>query len=285
MMGLIKTWWRSVAGGKADVSDGIHGATHKGRVRKGNEDFFLIHLEKQLYIVSDGMGGHNAGEVASLNATKLINRYFTFDALARVSGSEERIRERMMDSLREANRRIREMARENKAYRGMGCTVVLAWIDGDMLHLCHVGDSRAYLCDRSGIRLLTRDHSYVMSLVDSGKLSMEEARHSAMKNELVQAIGAVREVKPDYNAYPLKDGDRLLVCSDGLWDMLSDDEIYNVVWKTKTAQGICDELIRLANEAGGKDNITTVVVIHRRDRSSRRRNASPAENPGGREAV
>lgn len=267
MIDVIKRWVGKAFGkGGGAPGDRIHGATHVGRKRKGNEDFFLIHKEKRLFIAADGMGGHNAGEVASLNAAKHINQYFSFKVLSQITGDGDEIKRRMFDSLAGANRKLREMARDNKSYRGMGCTVVMALIEGDDLHLSHVGDSRAYLCNKSGIQLLTTDHSYVMGLVASGKMTPEEARGSNMKNELTQAVGAVQTLQPDYNHYSLRDGDKLLLCSDGLWDMLSDEEIYQVVKKYRPAQVICDELIEKANEAGGKDNITAVLVIHRSKR-------------------
>ncbi len=269
MIDVIKRWMGKVLGkGGAAAGDRIYGATHVGRKRKGNEDFFLIQMEKSLFIAADGMGGHNAGEVASLNATKHINQYFSLKALSQITGDGDEIKRRMVESLQGAHRKLREMSRANTGYRGMGCTVVMALIEGDDLHLCHVGDSRAYLCNKSGIQLLTTDHSYVMGLVASGKMTPDEARHSKMKNELTQAIGAVQTIKPDYNCYSLRGGDKLLLCSDGLWDMLSDEEIYGVVKKHRPANVICDELIEKANEAGGKDNITAVLVIHR----SKRRN-------------
>ncbi len=262
MIEWIKRWLRKPLGKGGDAAYRIYGATHVGRKRKGNEDFFLIHLEKNLFIAADGMGGHNAGEVASLNAAKHINQYFSFKALSEIAGDGDQIRQRMLDSVAGANRKLREMSRVNKAYRGMGCTVVMGLIEGDDLHLCHVGDSRAYLCNRSGIQLLTTDHSFVMGLVAAGKMTPEEARRSNLKNELTQAIGAVQTIKPDYNCYRLQGGDRLLLCSDGLWDMLSDEEIYRVTKKNRPAKAICEELIEKANAAGGKDNITTVLVIH-----------------------
>lgn len=266
MLKLIKRWIGKALGKGDNAGDRIYGATHVGRKRKGNEDFFLIHIEKNLFIAADGMGGHNAGEVASLNAVKHINQYFSFKLLAEITGDGDMIQQRMIDSVAGANRKLRQMARDNAAYRGMGCTVVMGLIEGNDLHLCHVGDSRAYLCNRSGIQLLTTDHSYVMSLVASGKMTPDEARKSNMKNELTQAIGAVQTVKPDYNCYGLRDGDRLLLCSDGLWDMLSDEEIYRTTMKHRSAKWICDELIEKANEAGGKDNITAVLVIHKSGR-------------------
>lgn len=263
-MGLFRRLLGGFTGANDDITYTIHGATDKGRVRKGNEDYFLIQLDKKLFIVSDGMGGHNAGEVASLQATRAINRYLSGDLLGRILGDEERIKQEMMAGLNEANRRVREMSRTDKGYRGMGCTVAVALIDGNQLHLCHLGDSRAYLSNRSGIRLLTTDHSLVMSLVADGKMTADEARESPIKNELTQAIGAMPKIEPGYSRHTIAHGDRLLLCSDGLWDMLSDAEIQRALRKHASARAACEALIDQANEAGGKDNITAVVVTYQR---------------------
>ncbi len=247
-----------------DLSETICGITHTGKVRKGNEDYFLIHVQKKLFIVSDGMGGHNAGEVASLNAVQTLNRSLSAKRISEIAGDVDRIRDAMVTSLVEANRTVRGLAKGDRGLRGMGCTLVAALIDGNRLHLCHVGDSRAYLSNRSGIRLLTTDHSYVMSLVAEGRLTIEEARESPIKNELTQAVGAMSTIEPDFGTHRLKNRDRLLLCSDGLWDMLSDKVIHGVLREACTAKGACETLVRKANAAGGKDNITAVVVEHRK---------------------
>jgi len=155
------------------------------------------------------------------------------------------------------------MAEENEAYRGMGCTVVIALIFGDALHLCHVGDARAYVCNATGINLLTTDHSKVMDLVKAGQMTLEEARTSPLKNELSQAIGSSLPIVPEYNLRGLQNGDKVLLCSDGLWDMLSDQEIYEIVRQKKPAKTLCEELASMANDAGGHDNITVIVFEYR----------------------
>lgn len=247
----------------AEISEMIFGVTDVGKERTNNEDYFLISPKKNLHIVADGMGGHNAGEIASVNAVEAVNDYFTEELLSQIEGDSKKIKIEMHASLLEANQKILEMAATNNAYHGMGCTIVVALIYGDALHLCHVGDARAYVCDAAEIQLLTTDHSKVMDLVKAGQMTMEEARTSPLKNELSQAIGSPEPIVPEYNYYNLKDRDKVLLCSDGLWDMLSDEEIYEIVRQKKPAKMLCEELVKMANDAGGHDNITVVVIEHR----------------------
>ncbi len=240
----------------------VHGATDVGKERTVNEDYFIINREKNLFIVADGMGGHNAGDVASKNATQIADEYLKIDLLNNIRHDNRKIREAIIKSILHAHLKILEMADKNSQYQGMGCTIVVALILGNSLHLCHVGDARAYICNEKGILLLTRDHSFVMDLVEKGKFTMEEARLSPMKNKLHQAIGASKTINPDYKHYILKNDDKILLCSDGLWDMMSDDQIYTVLRQDKPPKKLCDSLIKMANSAGGHDNITAVVVQH-----------------------
>ena len=241
----------------------VHGLTDVGMDRENNEDYFLVDAAKNLFIVSDGMGGHNAGEVASLNAAAAVNDHFTPEILAEIKGDRIKINDELNDCLFVANQKILDLAESNPGYRGMGCTLVVALVERGALHIGHVGDTRAYLCDEAGIKLLTTDHSKVMELVKAGQMTLEEARQSPLKNELSQAIGSPMSVIPDYNYHDLKNGDRVLLCSDGLWDMLSDEEIYQIVNQTQTAKAICEALVQKANDAGGHDNITVVLFEYR----------------------
>lgn len=245
-----------------------HGASDVGKMRSVNEDYFWVNPTKNLYIVADGMGGHNAGEVASQNATKLVDAYLTPEVIEEIRGDIRKVRETIINSLLHAHTNICEMADSNPEYEGMGCTIVTALIIGNYLHLCHVGDARAYLCDETGITLLTIDHSFVMELVQKGKLTLEEARVSPMKNKLNQAIGASRPINPDYKHYTLKEGDKILLCSDGLWDMLSDEQLSTVLKEDKPPQVLCETLIKMANDAGGHDNITALVILHKEQTDS-----------------
>ena len=246
-----------------DLIESVHGLTDVGIDRDNNEDCFLINSPKNLFIVADGMGGHNAGEVASMNATKAVNDHFTPEILADIKGNRIKINDELNDCLYAANQKILDMAEGNTGYQGMGCTLVVALVEPGALHMGHVGDARAYRCKENGIELLTTDHSKVMELVKAGQMTLEEARQSPLKNELSQAIGSPLPIIPDYNFSELKDGDKVLLCSDGLWDMLSDEEIYQIVKQANPAPAICEELVKKANDAGGHDNITVVLIEYR----------------------
>lgn len=246
-----------------DLFESVHGTTDVGMGRENNEDYFLVNLPKKLFIVADGMGGHNAGEIASLKATEAVNDHFTPEILAEIKGNKIKINDELNDCLYIANQKILDLAEKNKSYQGMGCTLVVALVDTGALHVGHVGDARAYLCDGNGIKLLTTDHSKVMELVKAGQMTLAEARQSPMKNELSQAIGSPLGIIPDYNYTALKNGDKVLLCSDGLWDMLADEEIYRIVNQAQPVKSICDELVKKANDAGGHDNITVVLLAYR----------------------
>ena len=246
-----------------DLLGSVHGTTDVGMDRDNNEDYFLVNLPNNLFIVADGMGGHNAGEVASLHATEAVNDHFTPGILADIKGDKVKINDELNDCLYNANQKILAMAEKNTSYRGMGCTLVVALVGRGALHIGHVGDARAYLCDENGLNLLTTDHSNVMDLVKAGQMTLEEARQSPLKNELNQAIGSQLEIIPDYNYSAIKNGDKVLLCSDGLWDMLADEEIYRIVNQAQPAKSICEELVKKANDGGGHDNITVVLLEYR----------------------
>ena len=229
-------------------------------MRSHNEDSFLISPEKNLYVVSDGMGGYEAGEVASRIAVELIDEHFTPGLISRLSEDDTGAERELKRSLCEANQKILEISANNPSYRGMGCTAVVALIVRDKLHLGHVGDSRAYVRNQGGLYPATADHSAVMELVKSGQMSVEEARKSPARNRLSQAVGAKGSVDPEYGSCSLEEGDKVLLCSDGLWDMLPDKDIQHILDQEKPVTCLCRELIRAANDAGGKDNITAVLL-------------------------
>jgi protein phosphatase len=267
--------------GWEDENKSVFGATDVGKERTDNEDYFRIVPEKSLYIVADGMGGHNAGDIASLNASQMVDTYFTSRVLSEIKDDDEKIHKAIVQSLLNAHRGILRMAKSKNNYEGMGCTLVLAFIWGNRLHLGHVGDARAYLCNDSGIELLTIDHSFVMELVKKGKMTMEEARLSPLKNRLNQAIGASVDIKPSYRNHFLENGDRILLCSDGLWDMLTDEQLHQTVMQKTSPQKICETLVGMANNAGGHDNITAVVIVHKKSSDMSPRENTKLKEPTG----
>ncbi len=238
----------------------VYGATDVGLQRDTNQDSFILLSGMGIYIVADGMGGHNAGEVASLNAVKVMGKYFNSKHVWEMKKGKK-IKEKLVYAVLMAHDRIVEMSEMKGEYSGMGSTIAVSFIYQNILHTCHVGDSRVYVINPSGITQITRDHSTVAELVRQGKMTRDEARHSSIKNEVTQALGVSLSVGPEYNrTYELNEGDVVLLCSDGLWDMLSDDEIRTIVVEGDTMKNACNELIQQANAAGGEDNITAVLV-------------------------
>ena len=266
--------------GKKSVQEKIYGATDIGKIRENNEDCFLIDKKKQFFIISDGMGGHKAGEIASLTATKTVASHFTSELLAEIKNDNQRIRDEIINSIRKAHNTIQQMSSRNPDHKGMGCTIVVALIIDDFLHIAHIGDSRAYLSDTQNINLLTTDHTYVMQLVKAGKMSMDEIRTSNIKNHLSQALGAPISISPDYSQLRLKENDRILLCTDGLWDTLTDREIFNILNQNKGMDQICKDFIRKANKRGGYDNITVVVIEYSRIGLSIKEDESDSEKAG-----
>ncbi len=242
------------------VNESVYAITDAGRRRKANEDCYLILPDIGIYIVADGMGGHNAGQAASRNAVKAIGRYFNEELVHEIKEDEGKTEKEMVNAIKMAHEEILDMSRTNERYSGMGSTIVVSFVHDNVLHTCHVGDSRAYVINTSSITQVTKDHSTVAELVQDGEMTIEEARHSPLKNQITQALGASTSIEPEYNQHDLNDGDVVLLCSDGLWEMLSDQEIQAIVMCQENMKEACIELTQRANEAGGNDNITVVLV-------------------------
>lgn len=222
-------------------------ATHVGQVRSGNEDAYLI--EPPLYAVADGMGGHRGGEVASQLALTTIAESFRKGA------------EPFAEQVQAANRAVFERSGADRAVAGMGTTLTAAVIRGDLAHLVHVGDSRAYLLRAGSLRQLTDDHTLVNRMVKAGEITPAEAEVHPHRNVLVRALGTEPDVPLDEQDVGLLDGDRLLLCSDGLTGMITEEQIQAILGATEGApQEAADRLVTAANHAGGVDNITVVVL-------------------------
>lgn len=224
--------------------------TDVGRQRELNED--SVFVSPHVFVVADGLGGHKGGEVASALAIETIS------PLAELTPSESA--GQLSAAIFSANRTILGRARSDAAVAGMGTTITAVVIDGPKAHLAHVGDSRAYLIRHGGIEQLTEDHTMVGRLVREGRLSPEEAERHPQRSMLTRALGSESSVRVDESQIPLLAGDRLLLCSDGLTNMLSDAEIGQHVRDGKDLQEICDALIDAANARGGIDNITAALI-------------------------
>jgi len=224
--------------------------TDVGRVREGNEDSYLA--DAPLFVVADGMGGHLAGDIASATAVEVIKE--------RTGDLRPDDPETLAATLKEANRAIWSKADTDPNVRGMGTTCTLALVDGETLQIAHVGDSRAYLFHANELRQVTEDHTLVGRMVREGRLSTEDAERHPQRSIITRALGVDEDVDVDLMTFELSDGDRLLICSDGLSSMISADQIAGVLAGTGGAQAAAEQLVELANEAGGEDNITAVVV-------------------------
>lgn len=236
------------------------GATDIGKRRGNNEDCYRLLPEKNIYMVADGMGGHKAGEVASLKAVETASEYFTEERIKEMKKKREKVKKEMIQAIMEAHQAIMTMSEAHRDYAGMGSTIVLSFIHNKLLYVCHVGDSRIYVINQSEIIQITNDHSVAAELLRMGKLTKKEVRHSLLRNQLTQALGYSYYLSPEYHEYILSKGDNVLLCSDGLWDMLSDDEIYSIVMEGGTVKEVCKNLVDRANEAGGDDNITVLLI-------------------------
>ncbi len=241
--------------------------TDVGRVREGNEDSFRVVPELQLMIVSDGMGGAACGEVASALAVEAIAKQcaeHTVPVIDSVTdsaraGLSERTKQ-LLDAVQRANGLIHESAREDSVKRGMGATVVAAWLDGLRLSLVHVGDSRAYLFRAGALEKLTFDHTLVAEQVRAGILTPQQADTSAWQSVLIRALGPEEVVELDAGEHLLQSGDVVLLCTDGLTRMVRDEEISDVLGESRSAQATAERLVSLANKSGGEDNVTAVVM-------------------------
>lgn len=231
-----------------------------GKIRENNQDAFFESKDPSLplFVVADGMGGHKAGEVASSMAMDTIKKNF-FDAKDKLT-NEESILKLIKQSIEEANIKIYLKSLEQEQYNGMGTTITLAYIYEDKIYIGHVGDSRAYIIENGNIRQITEDHSYVNELVKTGSITKEEAKTHPKRNMITRAVGSSSIIEMDtfINKY-FKD-DILIICSDGLSNMLKEQEINESFIDEDNMQKACFELALKANKKGGLDNITLVAI-------------------------
>ena len=243
-----------------------YGVTHVGRQRQHNEDSFLVESTARLFLVADGMGGHAAGEIASRIAVDSISEFILHtkedDGTWPHAYDEhyKRSTNRLMAAVRMANTRVLEAMRKDARLRGMGTTVVAAMADGDVMSFAHVGDSRAYLIRDHAINRITNDHSWVFEQVQAGMLTEVEAEKHPLRNVITRALGGALQVNPDASEIKAKPDDVFLLCSDGLTGMVPEDEILRIVTESKSVEAACQTLIDVANERGGLDNITAILV-------------------------
>lgn len=245
----------------------IDTASDVGRVRAHNEDSFAVLGSAQLrgaydfaLIVADGMGGRNAGEVASRSAVEAVSQAILNNTSITDTPALLRF------AVEAAHIAIQQRADENPLYDGMGTTLVIALVKGSQLWVAHVGDSRAYILQGERLLPLTEDHTFVAEQVRAGGMSLEQARHSRFRHMLTRAVGTNADYTPDVRTVELKPGDAILLCTDGLTSMLSEEEIAHLLHTYRhRPDRACRSLIDAANASGGQDNITVLLAVDGRE--------------------
>ncbi|HEY8361967.1 MAG TPA: Stp1/IreP family PP2C-type Ser/Thr phosphatase [Tissierellaceae bacterium] len=231
-----------------------------GKAREKNQDAYFASndLSLPLYMVADGMGGHNAGEIASTMAMNIIKKNF-FEKRNLLT-NKETIFKIIKESIEEANTKIYLKSLENEDCKGMGTTITLAYIFNNEIYIGHVGDSRAYLIRNGNITQITEDHSFVNELVKIGSITKEEAVNHPKKHMITRAVGSSSVIEMDLIVKSYEENDILLLCSDGLSNMLKEFEISQVFDSENDIQKACETLAQMANQKGGHDNITVVAI-------------------------
>lgn len=233
-----------------------------GKARQNNEDFYYVASSEdflKLYILADGMGGYNGGEIASRLATAAVKSYIESN-FNKIPHEKEDILDLIKNAVEYANMVVYEKSKENEELQNMGTTLEVCLIYNNKAFIGHIGDSRIYRIRKSIIRKLTVDHSYVQELVNDGTITKEEAIHHPKKNMLMKALGCTPFVEPDVMVKGFLKDDIIVICSDGLTNMISEQEIYNTVIQNKI--NTSDVLVNKANELGGYDNITAITIYN-----------------------
>lgn len=229
------------------------GATDVGKIRRNNQDAYL--MGDSVFAVADGMGGHLAGEVASATALRPVE-----ELDGRVFADAPAATRAVVDAVVEANEEVSRKASSDPQYQGMGTTLTAALFEGRRLHIAHVGDSRAYLLRDGMLSQITTDHTLVQHLIDEGQITPEEAATHPQRSIITRAIGVADHVEVDSMTLDLQPGDTILLCSDGLSGFVTDAAVKHVLLTPRPPEDQVRELLQLANEAGGGDNITAVVL-------------------------
>lgn len=234
--------------------------TDRGKVRDLNEDAGGIFYNKNhqtLGVIADGMGGHQAGDVASeLAVTNLKQAWENSEDLS----TPEAMENWLASMIKELNQVIFEQSQAKEELKGMGATLVAACVGEDFVTIAHIGDSRCYVFNDDGFKQITEDHSLVNALVKTGEISQEAARVHPRKNIVLKALGAEENVTAELKSFSLEAGDKLLLASDGLTDKVSNKELANFLAKKEALTTVAEELVHLANERGGEDNISVIIL-------------------------
>jgi len=235
------------------------GASDTGRVRPENEDHWSSDPDLGLFLVADGLGGHLAGELASRIVADSMPGLLR-ERLKCMPGDHQTLADTVVESIRELSSGLEEQTRHEPGLEGMGTTLVLLLVRDDRAIVAHLGDSRAYLLRDGDLKLLTRDHTIVQLLLDRDEISPAEALAHPSRGQVTRYVGMPGHPLPETRSLELRAGDRLLLCSDGLTNMVSEDRIGQLLADEPDRETCCDLLLAAANASGGSDNITAVVV-------------------------
>ena len=239
----------------------IEAKTDIGMQRQMNQDAYCISQDNEEYVLcvlADGMGGYTGGEIASNLAATSVEKYIKENFKNNKNYDKEELQELVKQSIAYANEVVYDKAKHEEELEQMGTTLEICLIYNNRAFIGHIGDSRIYRIRQDIMRKITVDHSYVQKLVKEGKITKEEAANHPKKNMLMKALGCEPIIEPDVTVKGFLEGDIILVCSDGLTNMISEEEIYNII-KTDFEKA-ADNLIKKANELGGKDNITVILI-------------------------
>lgn len=235
--------------------------TNVGKVRDINQDSYTTDLERRLFVVADGMGGHLAGEKASQSAVEVISSVMNESPVA-LGQESDAILELIQKAIQEANREIVRASLKDATMRGMGTTATVAVADDAIVYLGHIGDSRAYLIRPPVIEQVTEDHSVVAQLLRARAITLQEAQRHPYRNVITRCLGMQMEIEADTRQIRWQKGDRLLLCTDGLSGLVSDEELLAEVSSAHDPQVVCETLVSMAMERGGYDNITVIVLFN-----------------------
>ena len=236
--------------------------TDIGRKRTVNEDSAAVYTLPDgvlLAVIADGMGGHRGGDFASSTAIQVIGEQFMELERSQLEEQEDRA-EWLIEAVLHVNRLLYDTANNNEEYKGMGTTLEAALIQGRSCLVSHIGDSRVYAINKEGVRQVTKDHSYVNALLDSGEISEEEAAVHPQRNWIMKAVGSERTIEPDLYSIELDDETYLLLCTDGLSNKVDKQLMHEIVLSDANLRDKAEELVALANKMGGEDNISVILI-------------------------
>ena len=231
----------------------------RGLKRKNNEDAFFVMLENNVFMIADGVGGNNSGEIASRTAVSKITGYIRNNAPGG-NLSEIEINDYFSKCLNEVNKSVYDMSKRSPENKGMATTLTIAYLVGNKAYIVNVGDSRAYLFSRGILTQITEDHTYVNTLIKEGAITKEEAQFHAKKNVITRAIGGEAFILPDFFSVEAEEGDMIVLCTDGLHGEIGDENISKLISAGGSMAEICSNLVNKANQCGGRDNITVICL-------------------------